>query len=550
MTEAPPPATEADTRRVKTMIRAAAKAARRGAPQIGPGDQDWLEQHPQSLWPLLHETVTILTAARPDRVLAATGLWLLAHQLELIRYRLDRGYPWALEMVEAYQRRLIELARDDVLDGTYWLALVNILREAKVPVRPEIAQAMAEAVAEALDEGMSSRGPASGASVAPEPQAGPDQMRALLDELGRLSDTPFLAIEALTETGSLLPAEIRAFLAHELGLSAHAVLREAVPLLLLDPEPGTRQAAAQVLEQIAVPETFSPVMLRRCLLVRNWVPEADRAAIDRAVRQARLKGVVCAQWAPPPVLDIQCSMLDGSGTQAALFSTRSGRKGLLAGLLLKQLAGVSDAWCHRDVSRKEIAGKVEATRQDAAWLPVGRAFLDTIVQHHVHKGAARGVPPGAILVEIAEAIGAADWKDRALDVETEISGLYLEAGPSPGTAGQDTWLVDSAIVQSWFEDDPAVRALAAGKPRPKQAAVAKRVLEEILPARRAVWAERVLLLALWLRAGPEKFMPGGSPWRDCARLAHALQAGDGLADLPAMVAIAERSALAARSGRR
>ena len=111
-------------------------------------------------------------------------------------------------------------------------------------------------------------------------------------------------------------------------------------------------------------------------------------------------------------------------------------------------------------------------------------------------------------------------------------------------------MVDSAIVQSWFEDDPAVRALAAGKPRPKQAAVAKRVLEEILPARRAVWAERVLLLALWLRAGPEKFMPGGSPWRDCARLAHALQAGDGLADLPAMVAIAERSALAARSGRR
>ena len=51
--------------------------------------------------------------------------------------------------------------------------------------------------------------------------------------------------------GTLMPSELRAYLTHELGLSSHAVLREAVPLLLLDPEPVVRQSAAAVLEQIA-----------------------------------------------------------------------------------------------------------------------------------------------------------------------------------------------------------------------------------------------------------------------------------------------------------
>ena len=77
------------------------------------------------------------------------------------------------------------------------------------------------------------------------------------------------------------------------------MLREAVPLLLLDPEPMVRQAAAAVLEQVASPETFSPVMLRRTLLIRNWVPEAEREAIDRLARKMRVKGVTCAQWMPP-----------------------------------------------------------------------------------------------------------------------------------------------------------------------------------------------------------------------------------------------------------
>ena len=66
----------------------------------------------------------------------------------------------------------------------------------------------------------------------------------------------------------------------------------------------------------------------------------------------------------------------------------------------------------------------------------------------------------------------------------------------------------------------------------------------MLPTRREAWAERLLLQALWLQAGSDD----AGRWQDCVVLAHELVAGHLLTELPAMVAIAERSIFAARVG--
>ena len=73
----------------------------------------------------------------------------------------------------------------------------------------------------------------------------------------------------------------------------------------------------------------------------------------------------------------------------------------------------------------------------------------------------------------------------------------------------------------------------------------RRVMEEVLSARREAWAERLVLLALWLRDSTEGPLPA-ELWLDCAVLAHELRAERPLAELPAMVAIAERSVFVAR----
>jgi len=542
MTLVPPPPSAADTRRVKAMTRAVAKELRqRGIPVLDAMDTAWMEERPQSLPLLLDAAVAAITAGKRDEALVAACRWLLANQLELIRYRLERGHDWARALLDAYQEKLIALIRTNTLPEADWFALVTLLQDAKVPIRPEMAEALAMAAAEATP------------GEEPSPQDIPRELRQMVDAIGRSAEDPFLVVEALAETGALMPPELRAYLTHELGLSSHAVLREAVPLLLLDPELAVRQAAVAVLEQIAGPETISPEMLRRILLVRNWVPEAEREAIDRLARKARVKGVACAQWTPAPALAIHCSMVDGSGAQSLILTTPTGRTGLFIGLLLKQGFGVRDAWCNLSLSRREITRSLKEVQREVAWFAIGRDHLDAVVQHHIARGLALGHLPQAALVDIAEAIGAADWKDRGIDVAAETERLFAGmAGDSAAAIAvslrrSGEWLADDPMMQSWFDDDPAIRALVEGRPRPKPDAAMRRALEEVLAARREAWAERLLLLSLWLRAGTGRAMPA-ERWQDCVVLAHELLAGRSLAELPAMVAIAERSLFVARAG--
>ncbi len=541
-----PSATAEDTRRAKALVRAVVSALReRGAPSLDATATAWLEDRPHSLWPLLDAAVAACTARRRNEAQVTACRWLLANQLELIRYRLERGHDWAQAMLDAYQEKLIALVQAHALPEADWFELVNLLKIAKVPIRPGMAEALTMAAADATAEDV------------PSPEEIPHQLRGMLDALGRSTEDPFMVVEGLAETGTLMPVELRVYMTHELGLSPHAVLREAVPLLLLDPEPAVRQAAAAVLEQVAGPDTVSPVMLRRALLVRNWVPEAEREPIDRLVRKARLKGVTCAQWAPPPALAIQCSMVDGSGAQSLLVTTPKGRTGLFIGLLLKQGYGIRDAWCDASLPRPEINRALRETQRTMTWHPTGRDHLDLVVQHHIRRGLTAGHLPQAAIVAVAEAFGAADWKDRGIDVAAETERLFSGLGAAAGSAAavtaslrrSGTWLAHDPMMQSWFEDDAAIRALVEGKPRPKPQVAVRRVLEEVLPARRAAWAERALLLALWLQAGPAATAsaatdPAGR-WQDCVVLAHALLSERPLAELPAMVAIAERSIFAA-----
>jgi len=545
---APPPPTAADTRDVKALVRTVAGDIRRnGAPSLEAASQAWLEGRPQSLWPLLDAMVAAGTARKRDEAVVTACLWLLANQLELIRYRLERGHDWARAMLDTYQEKLIALAQAKTLPELDWFELVNGLKIAKVPMREEMIAALGMAAADAAPE----------MTQGATPQELSQQFRGLLDDIATSAESPFMVVEGLAATGTLMPAEMRAYLTHELGLSPHAVLREAVPLLLLDPEPAVRQAAAAVLEQVAGPETVSPMMLRRTLLVRNWVPEAERDAVDRLVRKARVKGVMCAQWAPPPALAIQSSIVDGSGAQSQIMITPKGRTGLFAGLLLKQNFGTRDAWCTLSVPRQEIDDALQEARRSAPSHATGRDHLDVMVQHHIARGLAMGNLPQVAVIEIAEAIGAADWKDRGLDVAAEIERQFAALGaklhrPEAIAASlqrSGAWVAKNPMAQSWFEDDAAIRPLAGGMARLNPAVGARRVLEEVLPARREIWAERLLLTVLWLQAATSEATPVDGQWQDCAVLAHELLVGRKLAELPAMVAIAERSIAAARAGR-
>ena len=110
------------------------------------------------------------------------------------------------------------LVQAKTLPEADWFELVNVLKVAKVPIRPEMTDALAQAAADATPDELS------GAT----PQEISQRFRSLLDDLGTSAESPFGVVEGLAETGTLMPVEMRAYMVHELGLSPHAMQSSVV----------------------------------------------------------------------------------------------------------------------------------------------------------------------------------------------------------------------------------------------------------------------------------------------------------------------------------
>ncbi|HUN39601.1 MAG TPA: hypothetical protein VMU81_04870 [Acetobacteraceae bacterium] len=524
----------------------------RGAnlPELSREDSAWLENEPQCLWPILDGAIAAATAKKRDDKLIAAWQFLLGEQLTLIRYRAERGRDWAEQMLDDYQERLIRIALAETLTHEDLLPLVTVLGQARVEVKP------------ALSEALMGTGPGLPASVQPD-KALDQLVRPLIDQMAGQVTSAFEVIEAMNETASVLPAEIRCFMAHELALSPHAVMRETVPLMLLDANEDVRRAATLALDQTAAPETLSPVSLRRAIALRNWIPEADRTALDQAIRKARTKGVQPAQWQPAVDHVARASPIDGSGAQSIVFTGTSGRTGLFAGLLLKQGFGVREAWCSPDTPRREIASAVAELQRRVASPQVERAFVDVAVQNAIAAGVGQAHPPDPALLQIAEAANGSDWKDRALDVPAESERLAAElpaeqrtdAAVSASLARMAAWMKHNPLTEPWFEDDAQVNELLGTMRRRSPAAASRALLDGPMGARRSIWAERFLVTALWARAAtPGQPAPLGTgaraiTWRDMAVLACELLSARPLHENPVMQEIAAHTVAAARSAR-
>jgi len=143
----PSPAAE-DIRRTKALVRAVATELRQsGAPSLETANHAWLESQPQSLWPLLDATVAASAARKRDEALLSAGRWLLANQLELIRYKLEHGHDWArvsntLDVefrIEALREALARFGRPEIFNtdqGSQFTSprFTGVLREAAVRI--------------------------------------------------------------------------------------------------------------------------------------------------------------------------------------------------------------------------------------------------------------------------------------------------------------------------------------------------------------------------------------------------------------------------------
>jgi hypothetical protein len=535
----PPDATSLDRTRVKAIAK---RIARKPDAELNVEDRGWLEQTPQTLPVITESLIGAASAGKRDEPLILAYQIMLSMQLEFVRYRQDRGWDWASEMLESFQDRLIALGDEATIPRDDWFMMCTALTEARVPLPDSVQTALADA------------------GFRPDEDDGPPEqmmrtLRGFLDELAKMVASPFEIIHSLQNAGAMLPATLRGFMATELALSPHQMLRDAVPLMLLDDDPSVRRGAAVALEQIARPATMSPDALRRAIIVRNWIPPADRPPLDAAIRKARLAGVEIGAW-PAPIADLEfhASTIDGSAAQSILAASRTGKKGFFGGVLLRHGTGVVDTWADPDLSRAKINKLLREAQMAAACFRVEKTFVDTMVQHAIGTAVENENVPPAFLLEMAELLSGSEWKDRRLDIGAEANRMFealdakdrspdaIEAGL---TLGMD-WIARDPAFASWFEDGPDVHKALAKLPRTDQVRMIAVVMNDILPNKRADWAERFLLMALWSQAAPDAKQRAKA--RDLVLIARALVADGPIGAIPAMAVIALQTVRAALLG--
>lgn len=504
--------------------RKIAAAIAKGRPPPFSADLDrYFEESPQEIFAAFDGAARHMPPAGKDEALAFGYLFLLQALLERLRYRTDRGYADAAELIAKFQAEVAARADQGQSDHNMLVYVAGALHQAKIPASSALAAATARHQA---DDGEL-----------------PDDVDAALQGLlDACAGDPFALVGSFAEFGHAMPEEARSALASGLALSGRPDARAAAVLFLLDSSAAVRRAVAGALAQVA--SLLSPTDLRRLIAMRNWRPEIERAEVDTVVRNARTAGIACAQWEPGSAEALFGTAIDGAGTQAFLLLSPAGRKKkCVSSILIKH--GLADAWSGEPESPRRIEASIAAAGMGLPMLAVSRAYFDRVLSHNLSLTITQGEVAPLGLLQVAEKIGGAEWLPKHIDFRETLAQLVadLPGGMRDSAAvaavlRRSNKLADlEAIEESWFEDDPQIAEMVGRRARGR-AKLATYLLQSVIARRRDKWAELFVRTAIWMR---EARAEADLCWPELTLVADAVAGGRDLTEIGLMQDIAERT---------
>lgn len=476
---------------------------------------------------------------KPNDALVHAYGYMFWSGLETLRYQVERQHDWAEELIDAVRELLLLLAKGDVISPELLMFLLNAFIEAKLDPGQDLSGFLAKNVAEHSEQIQAS-----------DPVELDDLLESIVTDAG---GNEFDVYTNLAETSQTLPPEIRQAMMEQIVASANSVLRDTGVLYLLDPAPMVRRTVCQKIVQQASPTMLSSKSLRRMIALRNWLGEDERHHLDSAIKKARQKRVECATWPQRKINEVLASSMDGVGAQSVFAVAKEGRKHIIAGLLVKQGIGISDAWCIPDQSKADVKNFFEHIHNEMTSIPVEMDFLHALVGHFLAIGQQAGNTPTPGLLNFVETIGIENPQPTKMTADDLLSLLEEHADPSDigekaitkVIEGSTDWFDQSDFVTSWFEDDAEVREVLAEKPRSRKPTKINMIIKSILEPRREKWVERFLWTALWLRQEQDLL----SPWLEFFVIGRELHNGFPVNDIPVMRRIAETTVISAMTSR-
>ena len=476
--------------------------------------------------------------ASPDGDALETALDLAAFVLDEARMARENDQPAGRAVIEAVEAVLAEARAAGRLTPTRRVALALAF----------VGAGLAVPIAARIDPDEALEG------MAPPGGSPPDLDRLLDDLLGRADPraTPLQLHAALEEALGALPVEARAMMMAEIAGGADERRTRLGLYALLDPEPEVRAAVAAAFASRAGGGGLDGATLAHLATIRAWLPdEPARSALDRALAAAMRAGPAsgdgtAAGPAPRPwrVGRALACLPDGAGAQSVALALERGGSRATAFLLLKAGHGVKDAF----IAPAESAGEQRHMLRELEAMgafEIDPAHVPRLLERALGDGAAHGRPPAPGLLDVAELWPGTVLRPQPGDARAILAALDPEgtvAALSPQARGRlvgesTDWPERFALIDSWFEDTAAVRALLDAATTER---VARQRVWRHLEERRGWWALQCARSAAVLRAAD----PEGRDWRAFAAVALGLLEGRALRRTPIMERVLEATLFA------
>jgi hypothetical protein len=472
-----------------------------------------------------------------DKPLVDSLGFLFSHALETLRFDIESGYKTASDLAESVRQRLATASNPGASDPSTLLFLVQCLGTAKLDLGEELRGIVEHLLEEVGETHAGDFNPADTA----------DLLGLVAGLVKQADGDPFALHAVLTESSEGVPDEYRAVMAAALLFSGEAAAVEVSIGWLLDPATSVRRSTANALEDAARKDKVTPIMLRRMITMRNWLPADSRAALDAAIATARRKGVSPAQWDDVEVCELVTTGVDGSGAIGVLAHCRDKRKNIRGSLVLKHGFGVRDAWAQDRVKQKEI-NSAFADVSILDQFTVSADFIRRAVGHFLALGHQTGLMPPFGLVRFLEAVGVSSVQPELLTASLLLDaiqdGRAISANAFERLLAEGADLVnDYFFLDSWFEARDEVDAVLTDNhpASKKREALIMLIMEKVLEPRREWWAE----VAAW--AAYILYQAGNDErWQEFCAAALAMVQKRPLHEISLMKTVAEQTVEAAK----
>lgn len=485
---------------------------------------------PRMILEMVEDMIVAGAKRKPDTDTIDMALMVLAPALEELRYGVEAKRSESLGLADELRAMLLKAHGSGRLATPLLHTILSQFAIAKLDIGDALRQAMLGSIRNG--------------DVASTATEGLDIGKQLRQMLGDDVGNPFTVHAVLTEMAASIPDEPQAALALALMLEPLPSLSAAALGSILSPSAAVRRAVCERLGDVPTNlGAASPEGLRRMITLRNWLPVAERPALDAAIRKLRLAGVECAPWPSVDKVQAYASGFDGSGMQALFALVPEGKKWAVAAMIGRLGQGVRDAWVRHGLSRREANEMMAATNAQLRIRPVDTDYVAAAMRHFIAVNVDGGALPPFGLLEIAECTGLSSLEPTQIDTADLIEQLVRDIKPDRLTHAQTaraladsgSWPRQHEIFQSWFVDSDASAKLATA-PRQSRDKRVTAVLAMSIAKECHLWAQ---LLAWTAFAAKHR---GGSPqWQDLAIVARAVATGHPVDEIPILRRIAEQT---------